>query len=82
MFKKIKMYFAMKRLSRQMKYELLSKVYLMISEKENLFQLFSKLASEASTMDSKELMDKFISAMAELAHETAQKEKAIDTNEE
>lgn len=74
MFKKIKMYFAMKKLARQMKYELLSAVYLVVSEKENIIEMLMRLASEASAMDSNELMDKFIGAVAVLAHETAQRE--------
>lgn len=43
MFKKIKLYFKMKKLERQMKYELLSHLYLFISEKEEFITMLHQL---------------------------------------
>lgn len=57
MFKKIKLYFQMKKLERQMKYELLSHLYLFVSEKEDFITMLHQLPEiikKLSNVDKKE----------------------------
>lgn len=57
MFKKIKLYVQMKKLERQMKYELLSHLYLFVSKKEDFITMLHQLPeiiNKLSSMDKKE----------------------------
>lgn len=82
MVKSIKMYFLMRKMERQMKYELLSKVYLILSEKGKYVDAFTKIVDGAAKMDSNELLDKFINSMAELAHNMGQEPPRSRTNDD
>lgn len=75
--KKIITYFKMKRLERQMKYELLSHLYLFVSGKEDYITLFSKLAAEAAHSDSNELLEKLVRGMAETTQPKSAKNETV-----
>jgi len=73
MFKKIREYFEMKRLERQMKYALLSHLYLFVDEKDQYIRFFRTLVNE---IDYQNFYKDLIEKVAEKAHETAQLERA------
>jgi hypothetical protein len=73
MFKKIREYFEMKRLERQMKYALLSHLYLFVDEKDQYIRFFRTLVNE---IDYHNFYSDLIEKVAEKAHETAQLERA------
>ena len=70
MIKKIKLYFTMKKLERQMKYELLSKLYLFVTEKDKYLNLLHELAQ----LPPEEMKEQFIQAMADLTRDLGVKE--------
>ncbi|WP_312369091.1 hypothetical protein [Lachnoclostridium sp.] len=59
MIKKLKLHFKMKMLTKQMKYELLSHLYLFISKKEEYFNVIHELA----TLPPDVLKDKLLSLL-------------------
>lgn len=73
MFKKIREYFEMKRLENQMKYALLSHLYLFVDEKDQYIRFFRTLVNE---IDYQNFYKDLIEKAAEKAHETAQLERA------
>lgn len=75
MFKNIKLYFQMKKLNRQMSYELLSKLYLFAANTDKYFEIIKKFSQEVSTTDSHEFTNKFIQALTQTVGDTAKKEK-------
>lgn len=72
MFKTIKTKIIMKKLERQMKFELLSELYTLISEKKKYLNLLHELADTPQ----EDLKSAFISAIAGTIHDEAQKETA------
>lgn len=71
MIKRIKLYFTMKKLERQMKYELLSHLYLFVSEKENYIKFLHSVVTE---VDYKNFHRDLINRIAELVHEDSKKD--------
>ena len=73
MFKKIREYFEMKRLERQMKYALLSHLYLFVDENDQYIRFFRTLVNE---IDYQNFYKDLIEKVAEKVDETAQLERA------
>ena len=74
MFKKVKEYFEMKRLERQMKYALLSHLYLFVDEKDNYLRFFRSLVNE---VDYTKFHEDLIYRISEFAHAEAVKEREL-----
>lgn len=79
MFKNIREYFAMRKLERQMKYALLSHLYLFVDEKDNYIKFFRTLVNE---IDYQNFYNDLISKVAEKAHETAMNERELEKQNE
>ena len=73
MFKRIREYFEMKRLERQMRYALLSHLYLLVDEKDQYIRFFRTLVNE---IDYQNFYHDLLEKIAEKAHETAMEERA------
>lgn len=76
MFKQMKNYFLQKRLMRQMKFDLLSKFYLCLEQKEAYLVFLNHLVTD---IDYKNFQDDLISKLAEFVHNEAAKEVDKDT---
>ena len=79
MFKNIREYFAMRKLERQMKYALLSHLYLFVDEKDNYIKFFRTLVNE---IDYQNFYNDLIERVAEKAHETAMNERELENKNE
>ena len=79
MFKRIKEYFEMRKLERQMKYALLSHLYLFVDEKNSYIKFFRSLATE---IDYESFQSDLISKIAEFAHAEAQKQRELEQKNE
>ena len=75
MFKKIREYFEMKRLERQMKYALLSHLYLFVDEKDQYIRFFRTLVNE---IDYQNFYKDLITKVAEFAHSEGQKQRELE----
>lgn len=70
MFKRIKEYFEMKRLERQMKYALLSHLYLFVDEKDQYLTFFRNLVNN---IDYTNFHNDLVNKVAEFIHTDTQK---------
>lgn len=74
MFKRIREYFEMRKLERQMKYALLSYLYLFVDEKDNYIRFFRTLVNE---IDYQNFYTDLIERIAEKAHAAGQSEREL-----
>lgn len=74
MFKKIREYFEMKRLERQMKYALLSHLYLFVDEKDQYLTFFRNLVNN---IDYTNFHNDLVTKVAEFAHDEVVKEREL-----
>ena len=72
MLSKIKLYFTMKKLNKQMKYELLSQLYLIIANKERYIQFIQQLVTD---IDFNNFQEELIEKVAEFTHSESTNEK-------
>ena len=75
MFKRIREYFEMKRLERQMRYALLSHLYLFVDEKDQYLKFFRSLATE---VDYTKFHDDLIFRISEFAHAEAMRQRELE----
>ena len=77
MFKKIREYFEMKRLERQMKYALLSHLYLFVDEKDQYLNFFRNLVNN---IDYTNFHNDLVIKVAEFAHDEAVRQRELEAN--
>lgn len=82
MFKKIKLYFQMKRLERQMKFELVSTIYKFVAAREDFLHMIqqlpviiNRLSEQDITEMKSEIVDKIVSLADEKTQSTTTKEE-------
>lgn len=75
MFKRIREYFEMRKLERQMKYALLSHLYLFVDEKDSYLKFFRSLTTE---IDYNSFQSDLVSKIAEFVHSEAVKMRELE----
>lgn len=75
MFKKIKEHWHMRKLERQMKFELLSRLYFFVEEKDQYMKFFRTLAAE---IDYNAFQKDLAAKIAEFAHDEAVKQRDLE----